>query len=209
LPLFQVFDKDGQNTFRWNMLPSLAFLTTGPPAAKHGKLTLDPLLLSLPPDVLEKIVQEATSGRGVPLLMVRKQVHNREFGDVKTDYAYLRLPDHSQFKADTNPFEDDYAFAEMLYGLMDLAGYTKDSTHPIFVHLDDQHTMPSFDDVDDDDDGYLTMVTFLDQVTRFDANGRLNPSSYFYNGSKTEMVFSVPPDFKSHIAIILTVEFNQ
>ena len=194
------------------MLPFLAFLTTGPPAAKHGKLTLDPRLLSLPQDVLEKIVQEATSGRGVPLLMVRKQVHNQGSADVRTDYAYLRLPDHSQFN-DTNPFEDDYAFADMLYGLMEYAGYTEDSTHPIFVHLDDQHTMPSFDNVDDNfddyEDGYRTMVTFLDHVTRFDANGRLNPSSYFYSGSKDDIVFSVPPDFKSHLAIILTVEFNQ
>ena len=199
------------------MLPSLAFLNTdntGPPA-KRGELTLDHRLLTLPPDVLEKIVQEATSGRGVPLLMVRKQVHNRELGDVKTDYAYLRLPDPSQFNSDTNhpfedghPFEDDYAFPDMLYDLINYAGYTKDSTHPIFVELDDQHTMPSWDDGYDEEDGTGRMVEFLDHVTRFDASGRLKSSSYFYNNKKIEMVFSSPPDFKSHIAIILTVEFN-
>ena len=195
------------------MLPSLALLNplkTGPPA-KRGRLTPDPRLLDLPPDVLEKIVLEATNGRGVPLLMVRKRVHNTITKVVKTEYAYVRLPDPSQFNADTNAFEDDYAFADMLDGLMDYAGYTEDSTHPIFVELDDQHTMPSWDvtfDGDDENSGYDTMVEFLDNVTRFDASGRLEPSSVFYSSTRP-LVFSTPPEFKSHIAIILTIQLNQ
>lgn len=195
------------------MLPSLALLNsarTGPPA-KRKELTLGPWLLELPPEVLEKIVNETMSDRGVPLLMVRKQVNNTLTNVVTTKNAYLQLPYPSQFNADTNAFEDDYAFAELLEGLMDYAGYPEDSTHPIFVELDDQHRIPSWEvsyDDDDENNGLHAMVTFLDHVTRFNANGRLEPHSWFYHATSRNLVFSTPPTFKSHIAIILTVKLN-
>lgn len=190
------------------MLPSLALLNTsgtGPPA-KRGRLTLDPRLLDLPPDLLGKIVLEATGGRGVPLMMVIKETNDTQGQVIKHDYAYLRLPDPSRFDPDTNVFsEDDYPFPDLLDAIVDYADYTKDSKHPIFVELDDQHDLPlgntDFDDFED------AMIEFLDHATRFDANGRLEASSFFHSNTHP-IVFSTPPEIKSHIAIILTMQLN-
>ena len=186
------------------MLPSLALLDTTCPPAKRGTSPLD----RLPQDILERIVLKACGGLGVPLMMVIKETRKQGILG-EEEYSYLRLPDPNELDPAMNvTFENDFAFPELLDAIVDFAGYTKNSKHPIFVELDDQQQLPLGNP---DVDNYMCeMVEFLDHATRFDANGRPKRSSSFWTSvDHLELLFSSPPLFNSHIAIILRMQLNE
>ena len=191
------------------MLPSLGRLGhSGRATAVHGGENDNRLGLKGLPDALLEVM---FSGIGVPLMLIR---YNRE----EDQMAYMRLPDPEKHTLDDEFFLNaNYPFAEIIAGVVEVSGYDKNTSITQFVDVRPYSNEPlpeALDRTDQanygNDDGpeiRYDVIEMAREAVEFSQDG--TPSGdFFQTGNRPQIVFNSFPSFKSHVAIVLNIDFT-
>jgi hypothetical protein len=161
------------------------------------------ILRDLPPDLQKQVLELANDGTGVPLLLVRSILYR--YGPEpdtpprrNENIFYVRLPDPTKGLLDADRFyHENYPYAEIFEGIVDLAGYDATTTKARFLKVVDGDIPNAL--VLRVYDGYepnvLNVVRdAVDEIRGVPVDAPLGE----------QLLFATFPTFKSHVAIVLT-----
>ena len=191
-------------------LPSLGRLGhSGRATAAPGRENDNRLGLKGLPDALLEVMFD---GIGVPLMLIR-------YNKYEDKMAYIRLPDPKTNKLDDEFFINaNYPFAEIIAGVIEVAKYDKHTSMTQFVDVKPYSNEPLPEELDKtdeanygNDDGeeqQYDVIEMARQAVEFSQDG--TPSGDFFQiGNRPQIVFNDFPSFKSHVAIVLNVDFTS
>jgi hypothetical protein len=202
------------------MLPSLSLLksdaiaTAGhePEQYKKGQGDLN-IVRDLPKDLQKKILEVASDGLGVPLLLVRNVLYKwdeerRETYSSKDDIFYIRLPDPADGKLDLERFtNDNYPFDMIFEGIVNLAGYNKTTTKTKFLNVrPTDANIPEQLLWDEEDATGLSVLDLVAEAFSETAVAVDKRPLFSRNTAGEQLLFESFPTFKSHVAIVMIVE---
>lgn len=202
------------------MLPSLSrlnskALATATPGPKRQRQEDVNVIRDLPPDLQREVLNSITDGPGVPLLLVRKVVYalNREdirFYAREDNIFYLRLPDPAEGPLDWDRFQgENYGYVEILDGIIRYVGYDGTRTRPGFIKIRPREEQLPAELIweDDYDEGEDTdVLDFVDDAIKDTARAVDNRKFFGRNTKGEQLLYTNFPTFKSHVAIIMTIE---
>ena len=170
------------------------------------------ILRDLPPELQKQILEFATDGPGVPLLLVRKKPHKRDmqrnewvFG--KEDIFYIRLPDPRDGKINGMRFIDEkYPYFMVFNGIVDLAGYDETATKTKFLEMNTYDGIPDNMEWGNAFGDNLNFLDFMDDAVEDLERAVEDRSRFKRNGNGDQLLFANFPTFKSHVAIVLNIK---
>lgn len=199
------------------MLPSLSHLKSDAIATagheskqyKNGQGGLN-IVRDLPEELQKKVLEVACDGLGVPLLLVRNVLYTRngERGEMyrsKDDIFYIRLPDPADGDLDSERFfKDNYPFVMIFQGIVNFASYNKTTTKTTFINV--RPTDGPLPEQLGDEEGNSDVLYFVDQAVSETAVAVDERFFFHRNADGEQLLFANFPTFKSHVAIVMTVE---
>jgi len=201
------------------MLPSLSLLKSNAIATagheskqyKKGQGDLN-ILKDLPEELQRKVLEVATDGLGVPLLLVRNVLYewntqlNMQYRS-KDDIFYIRLPDHADGRLDVERFiREGYPYEMIFQGIVDLAGYNETTTKTTFINIKPTDGLIPPQLVSEEGDGTADVFDLVADAVR-DTGVAVDEQQFFRrNADGEQLLFARFPTFKSHVAIVMVIE---
>lgn len=194
------------------MLPSLSKLGhAGCVTAVHENTNDGRLgLKDLPEDLRMRTLGMLLDGIGVPLMLVR-------YNQLDDQIAYMRLADPAKHELTENFFfNENYPFAEILAGVVEVAGYDENTSVTQFVDVrpykEDLPEKLDFTDSanfgnDDGPEQPYNVVEMAREAVQFSPDGTPN-GAFLQSGNRPQIVYNRFPSFKSHVAIVLNIDFT-